>query len=142
MSFLPSTKQETLCIHQLITCHAFLEFLALVVAGCTSSSSSILNLYLISLSYQQGTPIKSSSQVNPNLTATFNNLVNGTLLEVRTGYFGLCVTHAGGIWMCSSDSVGLARQFQLFEDPLNLISASQKFKDGIVFSGLMYVIKH
>ncbi|KAL2053350.1 hypothetical protein ABVK25_006344 [Lepraria finkii] len=82
---------------------------SLVVAGCTSSSSSIPSLYLVSLSYQQGTPIKSSSQVNPNLTATFNNLVNGTSLEVRTGYFGLCVTHAGGIWMCSSDSVGLAR---------------------------------
>ena len=100
-----------------------------------------LNLYLVSLSYQQGTPLNSSSQVNPNLTATFNNLVNGTSLEVRTGYFGLCVTYAGGIWVCSSDSVGLARQFQPFQDPLNLIWVSQKFKDGIVVSGLIYAIK-
>jgi hypothetical protein len=122
--------------------HVSLPFAALVLAGCTSSTSSILNLYLVSLSYQQVTPLNSSSQVNPNLTATFNNLVNGTSLEVRTGYFGLCVSYAGGIWICSSDSAGLSRQFQPYQDPLNLIWASQKFKDSIVFSGLMYATLH
>ncbi|KAK0512772.1 hypothetical protein JMJ35_004789 [Cladonia borealis] len=111
----------------------------LVLAGCTSSSTLILRLYLVSLSYQEGIPLNSSSQVNPNITATLNDFVNGTSLEVRTGYFGLCVSHAGGIWLCNSNSSELARQFRPFQDPLNLIWASQKFKDGIVFSGLIIV---
>lgn len=113
---------------------------ALVLAGCTSSSSSIAGLYLVSLSYRPTPPSDSSSIVNPDLTTTFANLVNGSSLEVRTGYFSLCVRYASSIWVCDRSAAGLARQFQPYQDPLNLIWASQKFKDGIVFSGLMYAL--
>ena len=100
-----------------------------------------MNLYLVSLSYQHAAPPSqaTASQVNPNLAVLFSHIVNNSSgLEVRTGYFGLCVRYAGGIWLCSSDSSGLATQFQAYQDPLNLIWASQTFKDGVLFSGLLY----
>lgn len=43
--------------------------------------------------------------------------------------------------MCSSDPAGLARLFQPYQDPLNLIWVQTRFREGIVFSGLMYVIR-
>lgn len=68
---------------------------------------------------------------------TFTGLVNGSSLEVRAGYFGLCVRYADRIWVCSSNSAGLAKQLQPYQDPLNLIWAQARFREGIIFSGLM-----
>ena len=111
---------------------------AFVLTGCTSSSPSSVNLYLVSLSYQNAPPSQATPQINPDLTATFSRIVNGSTLEVRTSYFGVCASYAGGIWVCSSNSSGLARQLQAYQDPLDLIGASQTFKEGILFSGLLY----
>ncbi len=100
----------------------------------------MVNIYLTSLSYSSIPNPTSSAEVNSNLTATFVTLVNGAALQVRASYFGLCVAGPDGFWVCSSDASGLARQFQPQQDPLDLISISAKFKDGVVFSGLMYAI--
>ena len=111
--------------------------IALVLSGCTSSSTTPLSLYLTSLSYQSVSQSTSLEQVNPDLMKTFAALVNGSSLEVRAGYFGLCVRNGSGLWVCSGDSTGLARLFQPNQDPLNLIWVQAKFREGIVFSGLM-----
>ena len=113
---------------------------ALVLSACTSSTTAALGFYLTDLSYQPVSHPTSPEQVNPDLATTFAGLVNGSSLEVRAGYFGLCVRYAGEIWVCSSDSAGLARQFQPYQDPLNLIWVQANFREGIVFSGLMWVI--
>ena len=119
------------------TCEILTNQTALVLSGCTSSSTAQLGLYLTYLSYQSTQHSTSPVQVNPDLATTFTTLVNGSSLEVRAGYFGLCVRYENGIWLCSSDSAGLAREFQPYQDPLNLIWVQARFKEGIVFSGLM-----
>ena len=58
-------------------------------------------------------------------------------MEVRTGYFGICVSYDGGIWLCNNNAAGLAKQFRSDQDPLNLIWASAEFKDSVVFPGLL-----
>ena len=110
---------------------------ALVLSSCTSSTATTLGLYLTELSYQASPHSSSPEQVNPGLTNTFAALVNGSSLKVRAGYFGLCLKYAGGIWVCSSDSAGLARQFQPYQDPLNLIWTQARFREEIIFCGLM-----
>ena len=110
---------------------------AVVLSACTSSSTAPLGLYLTYLSYQPVHHSTSPAQLNPDLVTTFATLVNGSSLEVRAGYFGLCARYESGIWLCSSDSVGLARQFQSYQDPLNLIWIQASFRGGIVFGGLM-----
>ncbi|KAJ5822695.1 hypothetical protein N7447_005035 [Penicillium robsamsonii] len=77
---------------------------------------------------------------------------NGTTLEVRAGYMGICVTqsHIGRI--CSTNAQVLANLFQaqkhvkngtsteIVPDPLNLIMIANEFKEKIVFDGLIYIV--
>ena len=80
--------------------------------------------------------------MNTNLTQTFARLADNALLEVRAGYFGICVLGGNdqGQWRCGSDTTGIATRYHPQEDPLNLIWAITRFKNGIVFCGLMYVL--
>lgn len=116
-------------------------FYSLVLTGCSTDADAIRNIYLTSLSYQNmpASTSDSSALVNPNLTATFAALVNNTSLEVRASYFGLCVLGSGGpqSWICGGDTASIARLYQPQQDPLNIIWASVRFKNGIVFSGLI-----
>ena len=121
-------------------------FSGLILSGCTTNAASIIGLYLISLSYQK-TPTSTSdgsALVNANLTGTFAVLAHSALLEVRAGYFGICVLGETdqGLWLCGSDTAKIATHFQSQQDPLNLIWAVTRFKSGIVFGGLMYVSFH
>jgi len=61
---------------------------------------------------------------------------------------GLCISQNTGIWLCSSSATTLANLLKsqtvgasLFEgsvgDPLNLIWIAGKFKEEIVFDGLV-----
>lgn len=120
-----------------MNCEILTNHTALVLSGCTSSSTALVGLYLTYLSYQPIQHSTSPAQLNSDLATTFTMLVNGSSLEVRAGYFGLCVRYESGIWLCSSDSAGLAREFQPYQDPLNLIWVQGSFKESIVFSGLM-----
>lgn len=112
-------------------------FFSFVLSACTSSTATSLGLYLTHLSYQPVPHSSSPEQVNPDLVTTFATLVNGSSLEVRAGYFRLCVRYSGEKWVCSSDATGLARQFQPYQDPLNLIWAQARFREKIIFSGLI-----
>lgn len=51
----------------------------------------------------------------------------------------MCVRQSGLVWLCSSDSNGLAHQIGSGTDPLNLIKAASKFKDDVLFSGLLFM---
>jgi hypothetical protein len=76
---------------------------------------------------------------------------NGTTLEVRAGYKGICVTQSNSGRICSSNIKALANLIkaekssvsngntstEIIPDPLNLIMIANEFKDKIVFDGLL-----
>ncbi|KAF2239447.1 membrane fusion mating protein FIG1 [Viridothelium virens] len=113
--------------------------LSLLLAGCSSSSPLIPGIFLISLYYQHYTPIYDPTQVDPGVTAAIANIVGGAQLEVRVGYFGICVNPDGGSFLCSNNATSLAEQISVDQDPLNLIWVANTFKDNVVFPYLLIV---
>lgn len=111
--------------------------LALLLAGCSSTSPLIPGIFLISLYYQAYTPTYSPTQVDPGVTSAIANIVGRAVLEVRVGYFGICVTPDGGGWLCSNNATALAEEINIDQDPLNLIWVAQTFKDAVVFPYLL-----
>ena len=113
---------------------------ALLLAGCSSSSPLIPSIYLISFYYPLGgyLPTFSPVQVNPGVYANqIAQIVGDTCLEVRVGYFGLCVTADGTSWLCSNNATLLALQIEPQQDPLNLLYVASTFKDLVVFPYLL-----
>ena len=110
---------------------------ALLLAGCSSSSPLIPNIFLISLYYKSYPPIFDASQVDPGVTTAIANIVGQAELEVRVGYFGICINPDGGSFLCSNNASSLATQVSVDQDPLNLIWVANTFKDNIVFPYLM-----
>ena len=64
------------------------------MAGCTSASPGIPNVYLTSFYYQKVAVAPNQTwapiEAGGNITTVFANLVNGTQFEARAGYIGLC----------------------------------------------------
>jgi hypothetical protein len=110
---------------------------ALLLAGCSSSSPTIPDIFLISLYYQAQPPTFSSAQVDPGVTTAISNIVGTAMLEVRVGYFGICINPDGGSFLCSNNASALAAEISVDRDPLNLIWVASTFKDNIVFPYLM-----
>jgi hypothetical protein len=96
------------------------------------------NVYILGLSYTNSTP-SDLSPIGKNLSEMLNDFKGSSQLEVRTGYFGMCVRQRGLLWFCSSDTNGLAQQIGPENDPLNLIGAASKFRDDVLFSGLLFM---
>ncbi|KZF21831.1 membrane fusion mating protein FIG1 [Xylona heveae TC161] len=113
--------------------------LSLLLAGCSSSSPTIPNIFLISMYYKSYTPTFDASQVDPGVTSAIANIVGRAQLEVRVGYFGICVNPDGGSFLCSNNATSLAGQVTVDQDPLNLIWVASTFKDAIVFPYLIIV---
>ena len=113
--------------------------LALLLAGCSSSSPLIPSIFLISLYYKSYPPSFDPSQVDPGVTTAIANIVGQAQLEVRVGYFGICINPDGGSFLCSNNASSLATQVSVDQDPLNLIWVANTFKDSIVFPYLMSV---
>ena len=111
--------------------------LSLLLAGCSSSSPMIPNIFLISLYYQSYAPNFDPAQVDPGVTTAIANIVGQAQLEVRVGYFGICINPDGGAFLCSNNASSLAGQVSVDQDPLNLIWVASTFKDSIVFPYLM-----
>ncbi|KAF2437383.1 hypothetical protein P171DRAFT_467685 [Karstenula rhodostoma CBS 690.94] len=110
---------------------------SIVLAGC-SSYSSMTNVYILGLSYTNST----TSNLIPDeksLPRIMSEFKGDSQLDVRTGYFGMCVHQRGVVWLCSSDASGLAIQVGQDNDPLNLIGAAEKFKGDVIFSGLLFM---
>ena len=96
------------------------------------------NVYIFGLSYTNSTP-SGLSDIGRNLSDTLSAYKDSSQLEVRAGYFGLCIRQNGVIWLCSSDPNALVQQIGPENDPLNLIGAASKFKDDVLFSGLLFM---
>jgi hypothetical protein len=109
----------------------------MLLAGCSSSSPVIPNIFLISLYYQPYTPVPSTSQTDFNVHTAIANIVGGARLSARVGFFGICINPDGGSWLCSNNATALANEVSVDQDPLNLIWLASQFKDMIVFPYLM-----
>lgn len=115
----------------------------LLLAGCSSAASVFPNIYLMSLSYQSPpSHPEISSPAKENLAATLADLARNATIEVRTGFFKLCVSHprAAGGWKCGTNATALSLEYGAGEDPLDLIGISSNFSSKIVFYGIMYVV--
>ncbi|KAJ5201241.1 Mg2+ transporter protein CorA-like/Zinc transport protein ZntB [Penicillium cf. viridicatum] len=131
--------------------------ITILLAGC-SSSNSLSNIYLLSLEYTATESSFSTTpgQVNSAIAHAIHNVSqtgNGTTLQVRAGYTGICVTQSHTGRICSNDVKVLANLFQtqrsvnngnmsteIVPDPLNLIMIANEFKEKIVFNGLIYIV--
>ncbi|KAK4549070.1 hypothetical protein LTR36_007526 [Oleoguttula mirabilis] len=113
--------------------------LSLLLAGCSSSSPLIPGIFLISFYYQSYTPTYATQQVDPGVTAAIANIVGQAQLEVRVGYFGICINPDGGSFLCSNNATLLAEQVSVDQDPLNLIWVAETFKNEVVFPYLLIV---
>ena len=85
------------------------------------------------------TPVYDPSQVDPGVTAAIANIVGTSALEVRVGYFGVCVNPDGGSFLCSNNVTLLAEQINIDQDPLNLIWVAETFKNSVVFPYLLII---
>jgi len=113
--------------------------LSLLLAGCSSASPLIPDIFLISLYYQQYPAVFSPAQVDPGVTTAIANIVGNADLLVRVGYFGICIQYSGSAFMCNNNATALADLVTVDQDPLNLIWVAQTFKDSIVFPYLIIV---
>lgn len=107
----------------------------ITIAGC-SSYSSMTNIFVLALSYRNST-LEDAGSTQRAISETLNQLAISARLEVRIGYYGLCVRQNGVVWLCSSDAHGLQEQIGSNNDPLGLIKAGSQFKDDVLFSGLL-----
>ncbi|MCJ1471865.1 hypothetical protein MMC13_000506 [Lambiella insularis] len=74
-----------------------------------------------------------SANSTSNLTAT-------SPLEVRTGFFSICVLQAPSPWLCSSDTAILLRQFGgVTTDPAGVLQLSISFKNDIISSSMIII---
>lgn len=112
---------------------------ALLLAGCSSSSPQIPDIFLISLYYQRYKPTFNLAQVDPGVATAMGNVVGGAEMEVRVGFFGICIQPDGGSYICNSNATALAEVVTVDQDPLNLIWVASTFKDAVVFPYLLYV---
>lgn len=113
-------------------------------------------VYLMSLRYnaQNYSITNGAGQVNTLISHAVQNVTqtgNGTTLEVRAGYRGLCVGQNSEDRICSSSAKALANMIgarhsaikfgngslETTPDPLNLIMVAEEFRQKIVFDGLM-----
>ncbi|RMZ84213.1 hypothetical protein DV738_g475, partial [Chaetothyriales sp. CBS 135597] len=118
---------------------AAIILLSLLLAGCSSTSPLIPDIYLISLYYQKYAPVFSPTQVDPGVTTAIANVVGNADLTVRVGYFGICIRSEGSGWMCNTNSTALADLVSVDQDPLNLIWVASTFKNAIVFPYLLII---
>ncbi|KAJ5115870.1 hypothetical protein N7456_000218 [Penicillium angulare] len=113
--------------------------LSLLLAGCSSSSPQIPNIFLISLYYESYKPNFNLAQVQPDVATAISHIVAGAELEVRVGYFGICIQPDHGSYICNANATALAEVVTVDQDPLNLIWVASTFKDAVVFPYLLIV---
>lgn len=63
-------------------------------------------------------------------------------MEVRVGFFGICIQPDGGSYICNANATALAEVVTVDQDPLNLIWVASTFKDAVVFPYLLYVFPY
>ncbi|TRX95959.1 hypothetical protein FHL15_003101 [Xylaria flabelliformis] len=111
----------------------------LLLAGCSSSSPLIPDIFLMSIYYQHYTATPSTAQVDYNVNQAISNIVGSAHLQVRVGYFGICINTDGGSWSCNNNATALANDLSVDQDPLNLVWLAGQFKDMVVFPYLLII---
>ncbi|KAJ3532578.1 hypothetical protein NM208_g8376 [Fusarium decemcellulare] len=95
--------------------------LSLLLAGCSSSSPLIPDIFLLSIYYKSYTAVPDTAQVDYNVHTAIENIADG------------------GSWLCSNNATALAKEVDVDQDPLNLIWLAAQFKDMIVFPYLIII---
>ncbi|KAI0388483.1 Ca2+ regulator and membrane fusion protein Fig1-domain-containing protein [Xylariaceae sp. FL0594] len=113
--------------------------LSLLLAGCSSSSPLIPDIFLLSMYYKHYTATPDTAQVDYNVNQAISNIVGSAHLQVRVGYFGICVNADGGSWSCNNNATALANDLSVDQDPLNLVWLAGQFKDMVVFPYLIII---
>ncbi|KAF4986644.1 factor-induced 1 [Fusarium heterosporum] len=113
--------------------------LSLLLAGCSSSSPLMPDIFLLSIYYKDYTAVPDTAQVDYNLHSAIENIAGDASLQARVGYFGICINPDGGSWLCSNNATALAKEVDVDQDPLNLIWLAAQFKDMIVFPYLIII---
>jgi hypothetical protein len=75
--------------------------------------------------------------VDPDVTTAIANIVGGATMEVRVGFFGICIQPDSGSFICNANATALAEVVSVDQDPLNVIWLAERFKDTVVFPYLM-----
>lgn len=122
---------------QLFACLTDRLILALLLAGCSSSSPLIPGIFLLSIYYKGYEAHPDTAQVDYSFYGALKSFAGNAQLQARVGYFGICVNPDGGSWLCSNNATALAKEVSVDQDPLNLIWLAAQFKDMIVFPYLM-----
>lgn len=112
---------------------------ALLLAGCSSSSPLIPDIFLLSIYYKHSVAVPNTAQVDYNVNQAISNIVGNAHIQVRVGYFGICVNSDGGSWLCNNNATALANDLSVDQDPLNLVWLAGQFKDMIVFPYLLII---
>ena len=106
------------------------------------------DIYLISLSYQNSSTTTENSNstglANPNLLSQLQKAAAGASLEVRAGFFAVCVRgytltrtlEENQQWTCGKVE-SLNHFLTADSDPLNLVYYASKFSSNVVFYGLL-----
>ncbi|KAK9434024.1 Ca2+ regulator and membrane fusion protein Fig1-domain-containing protein [Lipomyces doorenjongii] len=115
--------------------------MSLLLAGCSSSFSVMPRIYLLNIGYNGGTvyQVNGATVVNPEASVVLGNIVGQTRLEVRIGYFALCLRSSPGAWLCSQNATSLAENLYAYQDPINLLHVAQTFREKIVFPYLLII---
>ncbi|SPO04288.1 uncharacterized protein DNG_06971 [Cephalotrichum gorgonifer] len=113
--------------------------LSLLLAGCSSSSPLIPDIFLMSIYYERYTATPDTAQVDYNAHKAIAAIAGNARLAARVGYFGICVNPDGGSWLCSNNATALANEVSVDQDPLNLVWLASQFKDMIVFPYLIII---
>ncbi|KAJ8102834.1 Ca2+ regulator and membrane fusion protein Fig1-domain-containing protein [Lipomyces tetrasporus] len=115
--------------------------MSLLLAGCSSSFSVMPRIYLLNVGYNGGTvyQVTGDTVVNPDASVLLGDIVGQTQLEVRIGYFAVCLRSAPGAWLCSQNATSLAQNLYAYEDPINLLHVAQTFREKIVFPYLLII---
>lgn len=87
--------------------------------------------------YEKYDPVLNLAQVYPGVVQPLSNIVRSAELEVRVGYFGICIQPDKGSFICNANATALAEIVNVDADPLNLIWVASTFKDAVVFPYLL-----
>lgn len=73
-----------------------------------------------------------------NFTSQLREAAQGTALEIRVGFFGLCARRVGQeIWTCGSSRSSLVQALSpSVPDDLNLLGIAEHFRTEVIFPGL------
>lgn len=114
---------------------------ALLVAG--STTSSVVDIYVMSISYNPDAPTEVPSGDSNTLSKAFHDYlsVENKIQEVRVGYLGLCARTNVDLWICQASPYSLIQALGEADqtDPLNLIWLGDRFRNEALPSTLLCV---